>query len=353
MLNSVEPPLLLVKLERKGLSSLSAVTSGTSDLASSLGGGALSAGAGDFIDLRFENEKCLSMGSHSRSVVVRRLLTGCDACAQIATLHPLPESVHLRRAVSPFHRATRCNATQEPRRSPYISARTGGDAKAPRMLAPTPVINLNVVSQAAGSCLLEWGTTKCIAAVYGPRARRAAPGQKQEFIGTGALDIDAGYASFASAAAQATLDGESADLNLTRALRTALDASVQLHRFPKSALDVYVRVLEDGGSSHSSAIVCASLALASAGVEMYDMVTSVTLCRVNDSWVAQPSASQEIIGQGKVTLSCMPSRQLITGLECVGVDDAAQIASAVETAAGLCVALSSHMRLALVRTVAV
>ena len=74
-------------------------------------------------------------------------------------------------------------------------------------------------------------------------------------------------------------------------LKRALESSVQLQTFPKSVVEVYVMVLEsDGGllieypamqSIYSAsegelpaAITCASLALADASIQLFDLVTS-------------------------------------------------------------------------------
>lgn len=47
-----------------------------------------------------------------------------------------------------------------------------------------------------------------------------------------------------------------------------------LHKLPKCIVSVFVTVLEDEGGVFAAAINCASLALADAAVEMYDVVTA-------------------------------------------------------------------------------
>jgi exosome complex component MTR3 len=208
-------------------------------------------------------------------------------------------------------------------------------------------IHLHPVSQSSGSCVLEAGNTKVICAVYGPRARRPVPGQKTEFTGSGVLEVDATYAPFALRNAEADVDGKKAS-RLALAVRTALEASVQLHRFPKSALDVYLIVLEDDGSVASAAITCASLALACAGVEMYDLVASVSLCKLPQQparWVLDPTAEQEAQAVGTVFVSVMPARELVTGFDAQGPTmDAPEISSALALGIAQCSALGVAMR---------
>jgi exosome complex component MTR3 len=62
-------------------------------------------------------------------------------------------------------------------------------------------------------------------------------------------------------------------------MRDALEVSVNLDKFPKSVIDVYALVLEDDGSALAAAIICGSLALADAGVELYDIVSACAAVR--------------------------------------------------------------------------
>jgi hypothetical protein len=50
---------------------------------------------------------------------------------------------------------------------------------------------------------------------------------------------------------------------------------VQLDKFPKAVFDVSAMVLESGGSDLAVLVTAASVALADAGVELYDLVPAV------------------------------------------------------------------------------
>jgi len=56
---------------------------------------------------------------------------------------------------------------------------------------------------------------------------------------------------------------------------------VRLEAFPKSEVDVFVIVLQDAGAALAAAITAASLALADAAVEMYDLVTACSAVSVD------------------------------------------------------------------------
>ena len=52
-----------------------------------------------------------------------------------------------------------------------------------------------------------------------------------------------------------------------------------LEKLPKCVVSIYVVVLESDGGELASAITCASLALADAAIEMYDIVTASSSVR--------------------------------------------------------------------------
>ena len=64
---------------------------------------------------------------------------------------------------------------------------------------------------------------------------------------------------------------------LAAQLDTALTPSVQRHTFPKSVVDICCMVLESGGSDLAVAICAASLALADAGIQLYDLVAACSV----------------------------------------------------------------------------
>jgi exosome complex component MTR3 len=70
----------------------------------------------------------------------------------------------------------------------------------------------------------------------------------------------------------------------------ALTPAVRLDLLPKSSIDVYVNVLENDGTSSTlaAAISAASVALADAGIEMYDQVAASSIVSLTNwlGWIA-------------------------------------------------------------------
>ena len=82
--------------------------------------------------------------------------------------------------------------------------------------------------------------------------------------------------------------------DISSVVQASLEAAVQTQTFPKANVDVFCLVIESGGSDTAVAITAASLALADAGIEMYDLVTA---CKV----VSNVTAYSYMSGKPKVT----------------------------------------------------
>lgn len=107
-------------------------------------------------------------------------------------------------------------------------------------------------------------------------------------------------------------------------LQESLQPAVCLHKYPRSQIEVNMMVLENGGSVLAHAITCASLALADAGIEMYDLVLGCSIRQDGASYVADPSYGEESsrasVGssQGSLTVAFLPSLNQISGLQSDG-----------------------------------
>jgi exosome complex component MTR3 len=114
---------------------------------------------------------------------------------------------------------------------------------------------------------------------------------------------------------------------------------VQLERFPKSAVDVYGMVLESGGSDSAALITAASMALADAHIELFDLVTACSVGLVKGRLLLDPSGQEAARQTGGLLLAMMPGRNEVTQLQLEGDFSAAQTKAAVQLAMGGCLQL--------------
>lgn len=73
----------------------------------------------------------------------------------------------------------------------------------------------------------------------------------------------------------------------------ALQPAVCRHEFQNFQVDIFANVLQDGGSVLSSTITCAGLALADAGIPMFDIITASTIGFVDGKFFVDPDKNEE------------------------------------------------------------
>ncbi|XP_078383805.1 exosome complex component MTR3-like isoform X3 [Oculina patagonica] len=147
-----------------------------------------------------------------------------------------------------------------------------------------------VVSHARGSAYIEMQKTKVTCAVYGPRESQ----RQQEFSEKGKLTCEFKFAPFSCWQRRQHMQ----------------------EKFPKAQVDIYITVLENDGNALPAGIICASLALGEAGIEMYDLVSSCSLVQKSATSLMDPtfqeSSSLEV--DGKVTVAFLPTMNVVSGL---------------------------------------
>uniref|UniRef100_F7ERN2 Exosome component 6 n=1 Tax=Monodelphis domestica TaxID=13616 RepID=F7ERN2_MONDO len=151
-----------------------------------------------------------------------------------------------------------------------------------------------LLSQAKGSAYLEAGRTKVLCAVSGPRPVEGERGAAAGGAG-GRLLCDFRRAPF-SGPRRRGAGGGAEERELALALQEALEPAVRLGRYPRAQLELSALLLEDGGSALAAALTAASLALADAGIEMYDLVVGCALSRGLEpaaAWLLDPTRREE------------------------------------------------------------
>ncbi len=189
-------------------------------------------------------------------------------------------------------------------------------------------MKVGVVGRAVGSAYVEAGGTKIIAAVYGPRQT-----EKATYSEKGRLKCDLRYTSVTSPDPERhARSSEEKEPSLQ--VHRALEVSVRLEKYPKSVIDIFIMVLDNDGGVLPLAITCGSLALAHAGIEMFDLVAACSATSIAQSVYLDPTAAEETraavqtarraegegagsVG-GSATLATMPSLGRVTLLAQAG-----------------------------------
>eukprot|EP00955_Chlamydomonas_euryale_P030630 322561-Chlamydomonas_euryale.AAC.19 len=182
--------------------------------------------------------------------------------------------------------------------------------------------------------------------VYGPRKSESKFG----FSETGRLTCDVRLTCFASHG-MGKQQQQSLERSMSESMQTALMASIQLDKIPKSCVDVFAMVLEVGGSDLAVAISAASVALADAGIELYDLVPACQVAKLGDSLLLDPTVTEESQQGGRALLAFMPACNEVTQLNLKGCWSDPDIREALELSMGACLQLRTAMREALLANI--
>lgn len=133
----------------------------------------------------------------------------------------------------------------------------------------------------------------------------------------GRLLCDFRRAPFSGRRRRAPQGGGGEDRELGLALQEALEPAVRLGRYPRAQLEVSALLLEDGGCALAAALTAAALALADAGVEMYDLVVGCGLSLTpgpSPTWLLDPTRLEEEHSAAGLTVALMPVLNQVAGL---------------------------------------
>ncbi|KAI8994371.1 ribosomal protein S5 domain 2-type protein [Gaertneriomyces semiglobifer] len=202
-----------------------------------------------------------------------------------------------------------------------------------------------IITQANGSAYIEAGNMKVACGVYGPRQLA-----KPKMAAQGVINCDFKFAPF-SGGRRRGYQKDNQEKEYSLFLEQALTPAVRLDRLPKSAVDIFVQVLENDGSTAclAAAITCASLALADAGIEMVDVVAACSAGYLDTRVYLDPDADEEAYQSGSLMLSFMPSLNEVTHVVQNGETTAATSAKGTE----LCVDACSQLYTVMQETLAV
>ncbi len=128
-------------------------------------------------------------------------------------------------------------------------------------------IEAGVLHRADGSCYLEWGGNKVVAAVYGPR--EAVPRHTQNPL---RAIVNARYNMAAFSVDDRKRPGpDRRSREISKVISEALERVVLIDLFPRAAIDVNIEVLDAEAGTRCAGLTAAGVALADAGIPMKDI----------------------------------------------------------------------------------
>ncbi|MFP3319853.1 MAG: exosome complex exonuclease Rrp41 [Acidilobus sp.] len=188
------------------------------------------------------------------------------------------------------------------------------DGRLPDEMRPVD-IKVGVLSNADGSALVSYGKTKVIAAVYGPRE----PPQRFAILPDRAsLFVRYHMAPFSTEERKSPAPTRR-EIELSKVVREALEPVVLSELFPRTAIEVYVEVLQSDGGTRTASVTAASAALADAGIPMKGLVAGVAVGKVDGVIVLDINEVEDNFGDADMPVAAAPDLGLITLFQLNGV----------------------------------
>jgi exosome complex component RRP41 len=194
------------------------------------------------------------------------------------------------------------------------------DSRLPEQLRPIDM-KVGVVSRADGSAEVRFGNTVAMASAYGPRELYPRFLQEEE---AGILRVRYNMVPF-SVDERKSPGPDRRSMEISKVMRLAIEPAIFLEDFPKATVDVFVDILQADGSTRVTGINAASLALASAGVPMRDLVSACSVGKIESTLVVDLNGVEDNNSESDMAVAMMAGRGEITLLQMDGELDKEEV----------------------------
>lgn len=176
-------------------------------------------------------------------------------------------------------------------------------------------IEVGVLKNADGSSYIEFGKNKIVVAVYGPKEVHP----KHMALSDRSVLRCRYHMSPFSVEERKNPAPSRREIEISKVTSEALEPALMLDDYPRTAIDVYIEVLQADGGSRCAGITAASVALADAGVNMKDLVASCAAGKVDDTIVLDINDEEDKEGQADMPLALLPNLNQITLMQMDGI----------------------------------
>ena len=196
---------------------------------------------------------------------------------------------------------------------------------------------VGIIPRATGSAMFKIGKTVAYAAVYGPRDLHPKFMQDPS---TGILRCHYNMMPFSGHGDRVRPGGGRRAKEISMVMKHSLEPVLDLTDYPNSVVDVFVELPQTDAGTRCAAICAASMALADAGLEMTDLVSSVAVGQVGSTIVADLTYNEEAYeeegGATDIPVAMIPSTGEVTLLQLDGEISREKLKEALELANKVC-----------------
>lgn len=204
-------------------------------------------------------------------------------------------------------------------------------------------IQVGILKNADGSAYIEQGRSKILAAVYGPRElhpRHLALPDKA------ALRCRYHMAPFSTEVRKSPAPSRR-EIEISKVIREALEYVVFSELYPRSAIDIFIEVVQSDGGTRCTGLTAAALALADAGMPMRDLVAACAVGKVSGQIVLDLNDMEDKYGEADMPVAYLPNLGEVVLLQMNGVLEPDEFDEALDLAIEGCKQIYQLQRLAL------
>ena len=189
---------------------------------------------------------------------------------------------------------------------------------------------VGVVPNADGSAMFAFGDTVAIAAVYGPKQLHPQHLQNPE---RGILRCNYSMMSF-SVSERIRPGPNKRSMEISKITEWALNPAVMINEYPNTVVDVHILIPQADASTRCAGINAASLALAHAGLPMKDLITSVSIGKMDKQLVVDVNKKEEDYEEGEgatdMAMSFLPNSGVLTHIQIDGKVSTKELKEAIK-----------------------
>ena len=163
-------------------------------------------------------------------------------------------------------------------------------------------MKVGVLKRANGSAYVKWGANIAVASVYGPRECHP---QWQRDPRKAILRCTYNMAPF-SVDDRKRPGPDRRSSEISKVITEALESVVLVEKYPTTAIDVFIEILQADAGTRCAGLTAASLALADAGIPMKDVIAACAAGKVDDEIVLDLMKEEDNLGEADLPIAVVP-----------------------------------------------
>lgn len=176
-------------------------------------------------------------------------------------------------------------------------------------------VEVGVLKRANGSAIFKFGDTYALSAVFGPKTMHPKHLQDPQ-----RAFLRCRYSMAPFATTERVRPGTSRrSIEISKVIKEALSNVIFFEDYPKTAIDVFIEILQANATTRCAGLNAASLALAEAGVSMKNLISSCSAGKVDGQIILDVGGDEDCEGDVDMAIAVVGNEDKIVLLQLDGI----------------------------------